>query len=109
MACSRHLLVLKPLALLMMKMKIRLKPQCSVLLLMLPDLIIFDLVDVCSLCVTDNYCVCRYMEKFLQGAFGQVTYELIFFSVQESHYGTYKCHIANSKGYGVHQIRLASK
>jgi len=49
------------------------------------------------------------MEKFLQGAFGQVTYELIFFSVQESHYGTYKCHIANSKGYGVHQIRLASK
>jgi len=49
------------------------------------------------------------MEKFLQGAFGQVTYELIFFDVQESHYGTYKCNIENAEGGGYTEITLASK
>jgi len=49
------------------------------------------------------------MEKFLQGAFGQVTYELIFFNVQESLYGTYKCHLVNQFGTGTSLITLAGK
>jgi len=54
-------------------------------------------------------CVCRYEERFLQGAFGQVTYELIFFSVQESLYGEYTCNIVNNLGIGQHAITLARK
>jgi len=54
-------------------------------------------------------CFYRYEEKFLQGAFGQVTYELIFLNVQESLYGTYSCHIVNSKGTGTASITLESE
>lgn len=49
----------------------------------------------------------EYLEKFLQGAFGQVTYELIFRDVQESHYGTYMCNIFNAVGFGQTEITLA--
>lgn len=49
----------------------------------------------------------EYAAGFLQGAFGQVTYELIFFSVQESQYGTYTCHIVNQIGIGSNSITLA--
>ena len=66
-------------------------------------------VNLSSLFVFKNDCVCRYMEKFLQGAFGQVTYELIFFNVQESLYGTYKCHLVNQFGTGTSLITLAGK
>jgi len=59
-------------------------------------------------CVVENR-VFRYEVRFLQGAFGQVTYELIFFSVQESLYGTYTCHITNLLDTGSTEITLESK
>jgi len=51
----------------------------------------------------------RYEQRFLQGAFGQVTYELIFLNVQESSYGKYVCNLRNSKGDGTNEIILESK
>ena len=62
---------------------------------------------------TVNACVHRYEQRFLQGAFGQVTYELIFLNVQESMYGTYTCHIVNrheqDEGTGSNSITLAGE
>ena len=54
-------------------------------------------------------CVYRFEERFLQGAFGQVTYELIFLDVQESSYGTYACNVVNEQGTGFAEITLESK
>jgi len=54
-------------------------------------------------------CAHRYQERFLQGAFGQVTYELIFFDVQQELYGTYTCHIMNNEGTGSNSITLVGK
>jgi len=48
-----------------------------------------------------------YDVRFVQGAFGRVTYELIIYNVQESNFGVYMCRMKNSMGVTTQQITLA--
>jgi limbic system-associated membrane protein len=48
-----------------------------------------------------------YDVRYVQGAFGRVTYELIIFSVQDSNYGNYVCRFKNSVGVTTRTITLA--
>jgi len=64
---------------------------------------------ICTIYCDWDCCADRYEERFLIGAFGQVTYELIFFDVQKELYGTYVCHIVNNEGTGSKSITLAGK
>jgi hypothetical protein len=47
-----------------------------------------------------------YEVRFVVGAFNQVSYELIIYSVQESNYGTYTCRMKNSIGTTTKTIEL---
>jgi len=47
-----------------------------------------------------------YDVRFVQGAFGRVTYELIIYNVQEANYGIYLCRMKNNKGVTTKQIAL---
>jgi neurotrimin len=48
-----------------------------------------------------------YEVRFIEGAFGRLTYELIIYSVQDSNFGNYDCRIKNTVGSSSQRILLA--
>lgn len=52
---------------------------------------------------------CRFKVHAVQGAFGQLTYELIINGVTQEDYGTYTCKIKNSQGQTTKEVKLIGK
>ena len=62
----------------------------------------------------NNNCIytdhdCRFKVHSVQGAFGQLTYELIINGVTQEDYGTYTCKIKNSQGQTTKEVKLIGK